>query len=78
MKEQWQTLGMAAEEGKPPQICTCENRSAVVPDLQTILAAIAQRPGYDATRAALQRTLAGVEAGAIPVQVESEKHCSGG
>jgi len=78
MKEQWQTLGMPAEEGKPPQICTCENRNAVVPDLQSILTAIAQRSGYDATRAALQRTLAGVEAGAIPVQVEAEKHCSGG
>jgi len=78
LKEQWQTLGMAAEEGKPPLICTCENRNVVVPDLQSILAAIAQRPGYDATRAALQRTLAGVEGGAIPVQVEAEKHCSGG
>jgi hypothetical protein len=78
MKDQWQTLGMAAEEGKPPLICSCENRGAVVPDLQAILGAIAQRPGYDATRAALQRTLAGVEAGAIPVQVEAEKHCSGG
>jgi hypothetical protein len=78
LKDQWQTLGMAAEEGKPPVICSCENRSAVVPDLETILAAIADRPGYDATRAALKRTLAGVEAGAVPVLVESEKHCSGG
>ena len=78
LKEQWQTLGMAAEEGKPPVICTCENRNAVVPDLQSILAAIAGRPSYDATRAALQRTLAGVEGGAVPVQVEAEQHCSGG
>jgi hypothetical protein len=78
MKDQWQTLGMAAEEGKPPTICTCENRGAVVPDLETILAAIAERPGYDATRAALKRTLAGVAAGSVPVLVEAEQHCSGG
>jgi hypothetical protein len=78
MKDQWQTLGMAADESRPPVICSCENRAAVVPDLQSIIAAIAQRPGYDATRVALRRTLAGVEAGAIPVQVEAEQHCSGG
>ena len=78
MKDQWQTLGMATDEARPPVICTCENRAAVVPDLQSILGAIAGRPGYDATRAALRRTLAGVEAGAIPVRVEAEQHCSGG
>ena len=78
LKDQWQTLGMAAEEGKPPAICSCESRAAVVPDLETILAAIADRSGYDATRVALKRTLAGVQAGAVPVHVEAEQHCSGG
>lgn len=78
LKEQWQTLGMPAGEGKPPVICTCDNRGAVVPDLETILAAIAERPGYEATRAALRRTLAGIQAGAVPVLVESEQRCSGG
>jgi hypothetical protein len=78
LTEQLQTLGMPAEEGRAPVVCTCENRNAVVPDLQTILVAVDQRAGYDGPRAALKRTLAGVEAGAVPVLVEAEKHCSGG
>lgn len=47
-------------------------------DHETILADIVEQPCYEATRAALRPTLAGVQVGAVPVLVVSEQHCSGG
>lgn len=78
LKDTFNRLYFRHGDGRLSDICTCGEKGAVEKDLEEILENIKSRPDYRETENAIRKTLNGVIKKEIPINSESERHCSGG
>ena len=59
-------------------ICTCKDKSAVVPDLIKVRDYLKKEPRFTSQLLKVQQTLDSIQSGKLKINSEKEKRCSGG